>query len=87
LTAKCQKEGNMFSIFYEDGHRGIEIKSTGQRWFLENDYEISAFVRWLNEPAAQQSEQAKVAPCEHKNTSPDLPGFIKCLDCGYTIRK
>jgi len=52
----------MFSVFYEDGHMGIEIKSTGQRWFIEYGSEVSAFVSWLNEHAAQHSVQAGACP-------------------------
>lgn len=37
-----------FSAFSESGIQGIEIKSTGERWYLEEPEEVQAFVRWLN---------------------------------------
>ncbi len=45
----------MFSSFSESGIQGIEIKSTGQRWYLEEHEEVQAFVDWLNTHAAQQN--------------------------------
>lgn len=50
----------MFSSFSESGIQGIEIQSTGQRWYLEEPEEVAAFVRWLNAHVAQQSVQRTV---------------------------
>ena len=36
----------------------------------------------------QQSAQAdEPVKCAHKRTIPNLPGFVECLDCGWTIRR
>jgi len=51
----------MFSAFSESGIQGIEIKSTGQRWYLEEPEDVQAFVRWLNSHTAQQSVHPTVA--------------------------
>ncbi len=38
--------------------------------------------------AAEQSVQTDApTACAHKNTIPNLPGFVNCLDCGYTVRR
>ena len=71
----------MFTYFHEDEKHGIEIKQTGQKWYLNEDYEVEAFVRFLNN-AAQQSAQAHKAYCYGPIVHLLKDGEL-CSKCGF----
>ena len=71
----------MFSSFSESGIQGIEIKSTGQRWYLEEPEEVAAFVRWLNAHTAQQSGKRSGCTCGAQH----YPDEKRCHLCGLLI--
>jgi len=46
---------------------------------------VRLFAKWLEEKEVAQENTQNTKRCEHKNTIPNLPSFVECLDCGYTV--